>query len=91
VPDFADEEILRFELFPNPATERVRISGESAFPVSAIVRIYDFAGQLVFDSTRGEKQYFNEELDVSMLAQGNYIIVMDCGAGGAWSGRFTKI
>ena len=89
--DVSGEEALTFDMFPNPTTDQLRITGETAYPVYTIVRIYDLSGQLVFDSTQGEKQYFNEELNVSSLAPGNYIIVMDCGASGSWSGRFTKI
>jgi hypothetical protein len=89
--DVSGEEALTFEMFPNPTTDQLRITGETAYPVYTIVRIYDLSGQLVFDSTQGEKQYFNEELNVSSLAPGNYIIVMDCGSSGSWSGRFTKI
>jgi hypothetical protein len=89
--DATQEQALKFEVFPNPTTDQLRITGETAYPVYAIVRIYDFAGQLVFDSTQGEKQFFNEELNVSSLAPGNYIVVMDCGSGGMWSGRFTKM
>jgi hypothetical protein len=89
--DVSGEEALTFEMFPNPTTDQLRIIGETAYPVYTIVRIYDLSGQLVFDSTQGEKQYFNEELNVSSLAPGNYIIVMDCGSSGSWSGRFTKI
>jgi hypothetical protein len=89
--DASESDVLTFEMFPNPATEYLRITGESAYPVYAIARIYDFSGQLVFDSTQGEKQFFNEELNVSSLAPGNYIVVMDCGSGGTWSGRFTKM
>jgi hypothetical protein len=89
--DASEADVLTFEMFPNPATEYLRITGESAYPVYTIARIYDFTGQLVFDSTQGEKQFFNEELNVSSLAPGNYIVVMDCGSGGTWSGRFTKM
>jgi hypothetical protein len=89
--DVYAEEALTFELFPNPTTDQLRITGETAYPVHTIVRIYDLSGQLVFDSTQGEKQYFNEELNVSSLAPGNYVIVMDCGSGGLWSGQFTKM
>jgi hypothetical protein len=89
--DVYAEEALTFEMFPNPTTDQLRITGETAYPVHTIVRIYDLSGQLVFDSTQGEKQYFNEELNVSSLAPGNYVIVMDCGSGGSWSGQFTKM
>jgi hypothetical protein len=89
--DESEEDALTFEMFPNPTTNQLRITGETAYPVYTIVRIYDVSGQLLFDSTQDEKQYFNEELDVSALAPGNYIIVMDCGSSGSWSGRFTKI
>ena len=89
--DAAQEEALTFEVFPNPTADQLRITGESPYPVYAVVRIYDFSGQLVFDITQGEKQHFNEEFNVSSLAPGNYIVVMDCGSGGTWSGRFTKM
>ena len=89
--DAAQEEALTFEVFPNPTADQLRITGESPYPVYAVVRIYDFSGQLVFDITQGEKQHFNEEFNVSSLAPGNYIVVMDCGSGGTWRGRFTKM
>jgi hypothetical protein len=89
--DVSGEDALTFEMFPNPTTNQLRITGEAAYPVYTIVRIYDLSGQLVFDSSQGEKQNFNEELNVSALAPGNYILVMDCGSGGSWSGQFTKL
>ena len=89
--EWPHENDLEFELFPNPSGGQLRVKGEAPYPMYAMTRIYDLSGQLVFDSNRGELQHFNEELDISNLAPGNYILVVDCGAGGVWNSRFTKL
>jgi hypothetical protein len=89
--DYSEEGSLELEIFPNPTVDRLRIAGEATYAVHAMIRIYDLSGQLVFDSTRGELQHFNEELDLTSLAPGSYVVVVDCGAGLTWSGKFTKL
>lgn len=89
--DYSEEGSLELELFPNPTADHLRIAGEATYAVHAMIRIYDLSGQLVFDSTRGELQHFNEELDLTSLAPGSYVVVVDCGAGGSWSRLFTKL
>ena len=80
---------IEFVLFPNPASEYVQLNGRTTYLDYSMVRIYDLNGKLIMDMTLGERQSFNERIDISSLPGGNYLLSMDCGTNGSWQEVFT--
>jgi uncharacterized delta-60 repeat protein len=64
----AEAERLKFDMFPNPASDQVTLSG---VPFRAEVRIFDIQGRLVYQNfNQGEVQFLN----TGALAPGIYIV-----------------
>lgn len=58
-----------FELYPNPANDRVKISVNE---VNALVQIHDLSGKLVYTTTIQNQQ----EIDLSDLGNGTYLVTV---------------
>ncbi len=72
----ADKDIVlpnsSFDVFPNPASQKLHIASELEEKQLATIRIVDMMGRIVYnDSVQLEKQ---ASLDISSLATGQYVI-----------------
>ena len=71
------DEVLepRIDLFPNPASDQVKIELNGEVGAYASLEIIDLSGQLMYTSTMSTNSTFAEKwVDVSFLAKGNYLI-----------------
>lgn len=68
-----EQEISFFTLYPNPAKDKVVITNNGAAPVAGI-RMMDNTGRLVMNEQIVVTEGNSHTLDVSTLAQGNYVI-----------------
>ena len=63
-----DNEIAKFDYYPNPATNTINLSADSNIDT---VVIYNLLGQKVLDQNVNS---VNTKLDISTLSSGNYIM-----------------
>lgn len=66
-----DEEVVEFSMYPNPASDIVRINSDE----NASIVIYDFSGRIVKNKIQGGYQ----EINVSDLTSGTYIVEITIG------------
>lgn len=71
--------ILKLNIYPNPATDFVNITTNKNLNYPAILEIYDIAGHTVLSTqiTRSNENYFS--LNVSKLQRGAYKIILRSG------------
>ena len=89
--DITDEsQAMHFTLYPNPSREKIELRGETAYEDYTMMKLYDFTGNLIMDINLGNQQYIQQEIDISQLASGNYIVVLQSNTQGSWQQVFTK-
>lgn len=73
-------------LYPNPATDLIKIRNESAKKIDSFV-IYDFSGKIIL-----EGKYLGEDqnIDVSRMNRGVYMIEVKTSSGISYSHKFIK-
>ncbi|WP_312078818.1 T9SS type A sorting domain-containing protein [Chryseobacterium sp.] len=71
----------KIQLFPNPVTDVIRISGLSK---AESIEIYNSAGQMI------KKEAFNERINVSTLTSGSYILRVKSADGKNYEFKFIK-
>ncbi len=79
--DQTSNQVESFKLFPNPANDWIKFNIKSVN-----TRIYDVTGRNVFSNSQGEN-----EIDISNLNQGLYILQIQTIEGNLLSQKFLKI
>lgn len=79
-----EENKLKFEIFPNPVSEKLNINSET---VISNVKIYGLDGKLVFGKTVNESNF---NLDVNNLVPGVYSVEMESQSGNIIYTKFVK-
>jgi len=88
--DEANEEILEFKLYPNPASDKVSIVISSkGVHLTSMISLYDINGSLITESKviEGNSKH---NLDISNFAAGVYIMHGHLSNGQSFSERFIK-
>jgi hypothetical protein len=78
-------------VYPNPVEHSLNITCNLPHKLSADVLIYNFMGQVVHKEViAGTGMPQTQQLDVSHLPGGMYIIHLQASQGQLWKGRFEK-
>jgi photosystem II stability/assembly factor-like uncharacterized protein len=76
-----EAQVENFRLFPNPATNHIRIEYEVLDPGQVLTRIIDFSGRVIQEtaSVNSEKGTHSQQLDISKVQAGMYLVVLQAG------------
>lgn len=76
-----DAQVENFRLFPNPATNHIRIEYELLDPGPVLARIFDFSGRLIQEtaSLNSVKGVHTQQIDITQLQGGIYLVVLQAG------------
>ncbi len=80
-----DEKSLIY-LYPNPASDFIRIKNESTKKIDSFL-IYDFSGKII---SEGKYIGENQNIDISNMNKGTYIIEVKTNSGKSYSHKFIK-
>lgn len=71
---FGNKEWKEAQVYPNPATDHIRISGDDFTPQNVVYRIVNLQGKIVLE---GRVNPFSETIPIGQLPEGAYVIQMD--------------
>ncbi|MGD9992262.1 MAG: PKD domain-containing protein [Salinivirgaceae bacterium] len=69
----------RLSVFPNPASEKVKLSFDNSKAEYVSFRLYNLQGRKVFESEADNALTIQKDLDVSKLPAGNYLLRVTVG------------
>lgn len=73
-------------LYPNPASDFIKIRNESANKINSFL-IYDFSGKII---SEGKYTGENQNINISNMIKGTYIIEVKTNSGKSYSHKFIK-
>ncbi len=75
-----DLSLLDIKIFPNPATDILRVSSGADRPIQG-AKLYDFSGQTLVDLDLSGNGQSNVEISVADFPEGNYILSLELKGG----------
>jgi hypothetical protein len=72
-------ELSNLSLFPNPATDIIRIAWKSCMGKPGLMRIYNLEGQLILENTL-QNSSNSVSIDVSYMNSGTYFVSIQFGS-----------
>ena len=79
IPPDVQEEALQLQLYPVPAIQTLVVSLQARKRATAIILIKNLLGQVLIKHPMGEQDNFIQQISVSTLLKGNYIVEVHSG------------